>query len=182
VYRLYALQIISSLSCKLRQRRRAMKMNRKEGDPKIFSACKPPLPANSSPKCNISIKRKWLHDGEQLPAPGHSGAGDDRNVFGDGHSAWDRGHDCVATGPEAAYRRAYKLAMLARQLTPGTALWELMVGHLRRCLSPAQIECTLARMPDLVNSPIALSARPCSLFPVNCFHADSTLFRSPCRD
>jgi IS30 family transposase len=37
-----------------------------------------------------------------------------------------------------------------RKLRRGTALWELMVKHLRRGLSPAQIESTLSRMPEPV--------------------------------
>ena len=54
---------------------------------------------------------------------------------------------------EAADRRADKLARVVRvrsKLRPGTALWAMMVEHLRRGLSPAQIESTLARMPDPV--------------------------------
>jgi IS30 family transposase len=54
---------------------------------------------------------------------------------------------------EPADQRASRLAKLARvpsKLTPGTALWDLIVSHLRRGLSPAQIQSTLARMPDPV--------------------------------
>jgi IS30 family transposase len=39
---------------------------------------------------------------------------------------------------------------VARRLVPGTPLWDLVVGHLRRRLSPAQIASTLARMPTPV--------------------------------
>jgi IS30 family transposase len=54
---------------------------------------------------------------------------------------------------ELADQRAHRLARRARvqcRLVPGTALWALMERHLRRDLSPAQIESTLARMPDPV--------------------------------
>ncbi len=54
---------------------------------------------------------------------------------------------------EPADRRAGKLARVPRvpsRLVPGTPLWALMVEHLRRGLSPAQIESTLARMPERV--------------------------------
>jgi len=54
---------------------------------------------------------------------------------------------------EKAEQRAANLGRVARverKLRRGTALWELMVKHLRRGLSPAQIESTLARMPDPV--------------------------------
>ncbi len=53
----------------------------------------------------------------------------------------------------AADRRAARLAgvpRVARKLIPGTALWALMEKHLRGGLSPAQIERTLARMPEPV--------------------------------
>ena len=54
---------------------------------------------------------------------------------------------------ELADQRAQRLARRARvkrKLVPGTALWSLMEKHLRRGLSPAQIESTLSRMPDPV--------------------------------
>jgi IS30 family transposase len=54
---------------------------------------------------------------------------------------------------QSAERRARRLASLPRvisKLRPGTELWATMVEHLRRGLSPAQIERTLARMPDPV--------------------------------
>lgn len=54
---------------------------------------------------------------------------------------------------ELADQRAQRLARHARvkrKLVPGTALWSLMEKHLRRGLSPAQIESTLARMSDPV--------------------------------
>lgn len=56
-------------------------------------------------------------------------------------------------GCEKAEQRAKRLGRLARierKLRPGTALWELMVKHLRQGLSPAQIESTLSRMPEPV--------------------------------
>jgi len=61
------------------------------------------------------------------------------------------GYDCGK-----AERRARRLAAVPRvvsKLMPGTVLWALMVKHLRRGLSPAQIERTLARMP----TPVQLS-------------------------
>jgi IS30 family transposase len=54
---------------------------------------------------------------------------------------------------EKAEARASKLSRVPRvqrKLVPGTPLWALMVEHLRRGLSPAQIERTLARMPEPV--------------------------------
>jgi len=53
----------------------------------------------------------------------------------------------------SAEQRARKLASVARvpsKLIPGTPLWAMMAGHLGRGLSPAQIQSTLARMPDPV--------------------------------
>jgi len=128
-----------------------------------------------------------LHYGEQLQAPGHPGAGDDRDVFGSGHAAWDHcnlsqpgrstitrelngngwrrptivprpGKKLVAGGyncerAEHRARRQSSIPRVARKLVPGTPLWRLVVEHLRRGLSPAQIESTLARMPE----PIQLS-------------------------
>src|SRR5579863_2386247 len=69
------------------------------------------------------------------------------------HAAYyDRGRRRIAAGGyrcEKADLRAARLsrrARVERKLRPGTALWELMVKHLRRGLSPAQIEITLSRM------------------------------------
>jgi transposase, IS30 family len=58
------------------------------------------------------------------------------------------GYDCGK-----ADRRARRLAAVPRfvsKLIAGTPLWASMVKHLRRGLSPAQIERTLARMPEPV--------------------------------
>ena len=73
------------------------------------------------------------------------------------HAAYyDRGRRRIAAGGyrcENADLRAGRLsrrARVERKLRPGTALWELMVKHLRRGLSPAQIESTLSRMPEPV--------------------------------
>jgi len=41
-------------------------------------------------------------------------------------------------------------ARVPRPLVPGNALWTLVLEPLRRRLSPEQISCTLARMPDPV--------------------------------
>ena len=54
---------------------------------------------------------------------------------------------------ERAEHRACRQAAIprvARKLVPGTPLWALMVEHLGRGLSPAQIQSTLARMPEPV--------------------------------
>jgi IS30 family transposase len=73
------------------------------------------------------------------------------------HAAYyDRARRRIAAGGyrcEKADLRAARLsrrARVERKLRPGTALWELMVKHLRRGLSPAQIESTLSRMPEPV--------------------------------
>jgi transposase, IS30 family len=53
----------------------------------------------------------------------------------------------------AAHRRAVTLERkprVARKLVVGNGLWQCVVGHLRRGLSPEQIAFTLARMPVLV--------------------------------
>ncbi len=73
------------------------------------------------------------------------------------HAAYyDQGRRRIAAGGYRcenadlrAGRRSRK-ARVERRLRPGTALWELMVKHLRRGLSPAQIESTLSRMPEPV--------------------------------
>src|ERR1035437_8679000 len=130
------------------------------------------------------LEGRWLHEGEEVPTSGHSGACGDRDAIGLGcaarsHRSFSKScpiHDPAGAGCngwrrrshlprpgkkmetggyrcEAADRRADKLARTARvrsKLRPGTVLWAMMVGHLRRGLSPAQIESTLARMPDPV--------------------------------
>jgi len=58
------------------------------------------------------------------------------------------GYRCENADLRAA--RLSRRARVERKLRPGTALWELMVKHLRRGLSPAQIESTLSRMPEPV--------------------------------
>ena len=53
----------------------------------------------------------------------------------------------------AAHRRPgvlHRKPRVARKLVPGSGLWQRVVGHLRRGLSPEQIAFTLARMPDPV--------------------------------
>jgi IS30 family transposase len=58
------------------------------------------------------------------------------------------GYRCLA-----ADRRARHLAVKPRvacKLIPGNPLWIVVVDHLRRGLSPAQIASTLSRMPDPV--------------------------------
>jgi transposase, IS30 family len=79
-----------------------------------------------------------------------------------GRNGWQRpsvlvrpGKKLVAGGYScgAADRRARRLASVPRvasKLIPGAALWALMEKLLRRGLSPAQIERTLARMPEPV--------------------------------
>ena len=61
------------------------------------------------------------------------------------------GYNCERAEHRA--RRQSSIPRVARKLVPGTPLWRLVVEHLRRGLSPAQIESTLARMPE----PIQLS-------------------------
>jgi IS30 family transposase len=66
-----------------------------------------------------------------------------------------RGQPAIAGGYRcvAADRRAHRLAVqprVLRKLIPGSSLWSIMVEHLRRGLSPAQIASTLGRMPDPV--------------------------------
>ena len=51
---------------------------------------------------------------------------------------------------EVRARRLRRKPRVARKLVPGTALWDRVLTHLRRRLSPAQIARTLARMPDPV--------------------------------
>ena len=58
------------------------------------------------------------------------------------------GYNCDRAEHRA--RRKSALPRMARKLVPGTPLWVLMVDHLRHGLSPAQIQSTLARMPDPV--------------------------------
>lgn len=67
----------------------------------------------------------------------------------------DRGRPPIAGGYYAprADKRARRLRRKPRvlpKLVPGTPLWETVVAHLRRGLSPEQIACTLARMPEPV--------------------------------
>ena len=47
-------------------------------------------------------------------------------------------------------RQLHQKPRVQRKLVPGTSLWESVLGHLRRRLSPAQIASTLARMPTPV--------------------------------
>jgi transposase, IS30 family len=63
------------------------------------------------------------------------------------------GHARVAGGYRSvpAGRRARRLAAKPRvnaSMTPGSQVWERVVGYLRQGLSPAQIARTLARMPE----------------------------------
>jgi len=53
----------------------------------------------------------------------------------------------TASMAEHRARRQSAIPRVPRKLTPSTALWELVAAHLRRGLSPAPIESTLARMP-----------------------------------
>jgi IS30 family transposase len=70
----------------------------------------------------------------------------------------DRGRPSIAGGYNAprADKRARRLRRkprTPRKLVTGTALWDKVLGHLRRGLSPEQTARTLARMPE----PVALS-------------------------
>ena len=78
-----------------------------------------------------------------------------RNGWQSAREQTARGRVRVAGGYRCllADRRARHLAVkprVERKLVPGNSLWLLVVGHLRRGLSPEQIASTLARMPDPV--------------------------------
>jgi IS30 family transposase len=78
-----------------------------------------------------------------------------RNGWRPPGSARRRGGQPKVEGYHAAkaHKRAERLSRkprLARKLTPHTALWPVILGHLRRRLSPAQIARTLARMSEPV--------------------------------
>jgi IS30 family transposase len=89
-------------------------------------------------RARSTITRELIRNGWQRP----------RLVPRSGRKLVAGGYDCGK-----ADRRAQQLAAVPRvagKLIAGTPLWALMVEHLRRGLSPAQIERTLARMPDPV--------------------------------
>jgi IS30 family transposase len=92
-------------------------------------------------RARSTITRELIRNGWQRP----------RLVSRSGKKLVAGGYDCGK-----ADRRARRLASaprVASKLMPGTGLWALMEKHLRRGLSPAQIERTLARMP----TPVQLS-------------------------
>jgi IS30 family transposase len=92
-------------------------------------------------RARSTITRELLRNGWQRP----------RLVSRSGKKLVAGGYDCGK-----ADQRARGLAAVPRvvsKLIAGTSLWALMVEHLRRGLSPAQIERTLARMP----TPVQLS-------------------------
>ena len=62
---------------------------------------------------------------------------------------WGNGGYLARTAQQRAHRLHVK-ARVVRKLAPGAALWQTVIRHLRRGLSPAQIASTLARMPDPV--------------------------------
>jgi transposase, IS30 family len=62
---------------------------------------------------------------------------------------WGNGGYLARTANRRA-QQLHAIPRIARRLIPGTALWQLVIQHLRRGLSPAQIASTLARMPDPV--------------------------------
>src|ERR1700676_4427349 len=89
-------------------------------------------------RARSTITRELIRNGWQRP----------RLVPRSGRKLVAGGYDCGSGG-----RRGQPLAAVPRvagKLIAGTPLWALMVEHLRRGLSPAQIERTLARMPDPV--------------------------------
>jgi IS30 family transposase len=89
-------------------------------------------------RARSTITRELVRNGWQRP----------RLVSRSGKKLVAGGYDCGK-----ADRRAQQLAAVPRvvsKLIAGTPLWTRMVEHLRRGLSPAQIERTLARMPDPV--------------------------------
>jgi IS30 family transposase len=59
---------------------------------------------------------------------------------------WGNGMYLARTADLRA-RRLQQKPRVARRLVAGTPLWDIVLGHLRRRLSPAQIASTLARMP-----------------------------------
>jgi len=92
-------------------------------------------------RARSTITRELIRNGWQRP----------RLVSRPGKKLVAGGYDCGK-----ADRRARRLAAVPRvasKLIPGTGLWAMMEKHLRRGLSPAQIERTLARMP----TPVQLS-------------------------
>jgi IS30 family transposase len=62
---------------------------------------------------------------------------------------WGNGGYLARTASLRAGRMHAK-PRVAAKLIPGNPLWQLVIQHLRRGLSPAQIASTLARMPDPV--------------------------------
>ena len=62
---------------------------------------------------------------------------------------WGNGGYLARTANLRAQRLQRK-PRVPRRLVPGTTLWQAVIEHLRRGLSPAQIASTLARMPDPV--------------------------------
>jgi transposase, IS30 family len=92
-------------------------------------------------RARSTITRELIRNGWQRP----------RLVSRPGKKLVAGGYDCGK-----ADRRSRRLAAVPRvasKLIPGTGLWAMMEKHLRRGLSPAQIERTLARMP----TPVQLS-------------------------
>lgn len=65
---------------------------------------------------------------------------------------WGNGGYLARTADRRA-RQLRRKPRVPRRLVPGTALWDLVLFHLRRRLSPSQIASTLARMP----TPVRLS-------------------------
>jgi IS30 family transposase len=59
---------------------------------------------------------------------------------------WGNGMYLARTADRRA-SRLHRKPRVQRKLVPGTVLWHIVVGHLRRRLSPAQIASTRARMP-----------------------------------
>lgn len=59
---------------------------------------------------------------------------------------WGNGMYLARTAERRA-RGLHRKPRVQRKLLPGTALWNIVLSHLRRRLSPAQIASTLARMP-----------------------------------
>lgn len=70
----------------------------------------------------------------------------------------DRGRPPIAGGYYAPFaqkraRRLHRKPRIARKLAPGNSLWQSVMDYLGQGLSPEQIACTLARMPE----PVSLS-------------------------
>jgi IS30 family transposase len=89
-------------------------------------------------RARSTITRELIRNGWQRP----------RLVSRPGKKLVAGGYSCGSADDRA--RRLAAIPRVVSKLIPGTLLWAMMEQHLRRGLSPAQIERTLARMPEPV--------------------------------